>query len=66
MWIEISKQNPPKNKILKTKVDDLNGVRNEQELKFDGKLWWFPDGSMYVYYSPTHYWDYVLSSINGH
>lgn len=24
-----------------------------QDLKRIGNLWWFPDGSMYVYYTPT-------------
>lgn len=49
---------PPKNKVINTKIEDENGVRNEQELKFDGKLWWFPDGSMYVYYRPTHWFSW--------
>lgn len=36
---------------------DENGERNEQSLKrmAGNKLWWVPDGSMYVYYTPTHY-----------
>lgn len=55
-WKLVSEEHPPINKILKTKIEDKDGVRNEQELKFDGKLWWFPDGSMYVYYTPTHWW----------
>lgn len=38
-----------------TKVDDEKGVRNEQELKRQGNLWFVPDGSMYVYYTPTHW-----------
>ena len=35
------------------------GVRNEAPLKLHdrGRLWFFPDGSMYVYYTPTH-WRY--------
>ena len=38
-----------------TKIDDEHGVRNEQLLKRNGRLWWFPDDSMYVYYTPTHW-----------
>jgi hypothetical protein len=38
-----------------TKIDDARGVRNETTLKRRGNLWWFPDGSMYVYYTPTHW-----------
>lgn len=50
--------------IVMTKIDDELGVRNEQKLKkltrpgADRPLWWAPDGSMYVYYTPTH-WRYV-------
>jgi hypothetical protein len=55
-WKLITEENPPKGKVINTKVDDTNGVRNEQELKWDGKLWWTPDGAMYVYYTPTHWW----------
>jgi hypothetical protein len=56
-WIRVSHQSPPINQVVNTKVDDEGGVRNEQELKFDGRLWWHPDGKMYVYYTPTH-WSY--------
>lgn len=59
MWKSIKEETPPKNKVLKTKIDDRDGVRNEQELKWDGKLWWTPDGKMYVYYEPTH-WYYPI------
>lgn len=38
-----------------TKIDDGNGERNVQSLKRIGALFWFPDGSMYVYYVPTHW-----------
>ena len=59
MWKLITEENPPKGRVIKTKIDDANGVRNEQELKWDGRLWWIPDGSMYVYYTPTHWWCWV-------
>lgn len=45
----------PENVPFLTKIDDENGVRNEQKLIRRGNLWWYPDGSMYVYYTPTHY-----------
>jgi hypothetical protein len=45
----------PKGVVIMTKIDDADGCRNEQELKRDGNLWWLPDGSMYVYYRPTHW-----------
>lgn len=38
-----------------TKIDDECGVRNEQTLIRKGNLWFFPDESMYVYYTPTHW-----------
>lgn len=38
-----------------TRIDDEHGVRNEQLLTRHGRLWWFVDGSMYVYYTPTHW-----------
>ena len=38
-----------------TKIDDSNGVRNAQPLLKRGRLWWFTDDSMYVYYTPTHW-----------
>lgn len=45
----------PEGVVVKTKIDDADGCRNETTLKRDGNLWWFPDGSMYVYYRPTHW-----------
>lgn len=59
MWKLINEETPPKGRIIKTKIDDESGVRNEQELRWDGKLWWLPDGSMYVYYTPTHWWCWI-------
>ena len=38
-----------------TKIDDGRGVRNEQRLILRGRLWFFDDDSMYVYYTPTHW-----------
>lgn len=55
MWKKITEEHPPKNRVVMTKIEDENGTKNEQELKFDGKLWWVPDGSVYVDYTPTHW-----------
>lgn len=54
-WIEVRKQRPPENELVDTKIDDENGVRNEQPMKLSRNLWWIRDGSMYVYYAPTHW-----------
>lgn len=45
----------PEGVTVDTKIDDVNGVRNEQPLRRSGRLWFVPDGSMYVYYTPTHW-----------
>lgn len=45
----------PENVLVKTKIDDGHGVRNEQRMKRKGRLWWLSDGSMYVYHTPTHW-----------
>lgn len=52
-WRDIS--SAPENVTVMTKIHDVNGCRNEQSLKRRGRLWFFPDGSMYVYYTPTHW-----------
>ncbi len=54
-WIRSDQQLPEENEIVETKLDDFKGCRNEQLLKRIGRLWYFPDGSMYVYYTPTHW-----------
>lgn len=46
---------PADGEIVETKIDDEAGVRNEQLLKRQGNLWFLADGSMYVYYRPTHW-----------
>jgi hypothetical protein len=52
-WQPIS--TAPEGVKVMTKIDDKDGVRNEQELRRRGRLWWAVDGSMYVYYTPTHW-----------
>jgi hypothetical protein len=45
----------PIGEVVMTKIDDAGGCRNGAPLKRYGGLWWTPDGSMYVYYRPTHW-----------
>lgn len=45
----------PENVVVYTKIDDEQGERNVQALKRRGSLWWTPNDSMYVYYTPTHW-----------
>lgn len=45
----------PERVTVLTKIDDAKGERNEQPLKRRGRLWFFPDDAMYVYYTPTHW-----------
>jgi hypothetical protein len=54
-WVKCSIKLPENGKLVETKIDDEKGVRNEQILKRQGNLWYVPDGSMYVYYTPTHW-----------
>jgi hypothetical protein len=54
-WIACKDIMPPDNCVVMTKIDDVRGKRNEQRLKYHSNLWWVPDGSMYVFYTPTHW-----------
>ena len=54
-WIACADEFPPDGEVVETKIDDENGVRNEQSMKRRGRLWWFSDDSMYAYYTPTHW-----------
>jgi hypothetical protein len=46
----------PSGVLVMTKIHDDLGLRDVQQLRRCGRLWFVPDGSMYVYYTPTHYW----------
>lgn len=48
-------QSAPEGVVVDTKIDDAHGERNLAKLKRQGNLWFMPDGSMYVYYQPTHW-----------
>lgn len=56
-WIRCNNRMPAPGVVVDTKIDNAQGVRNEQPLKLHkgGRLWFFPDDSMYVYYEPTHW-----------
>lgn len=56
-WLRITETEPPENKPVLTRIDDAKGIRNEQVLRRKGRLWFFEDMSMYVYYVPTHWKD---------
>lgn len=45
----------PDHQVVMTKIHDRDGERNVQKLKRRGNLWFLPDDSMYVYYTPTHW-----------
>lgn len=48
----------PNNVVVWTKIHDAEGERNVTQLTRQNGLWFFPDFSMYVYYSPTH-WQHI-------
>lgn len=54
-WILNAQTPAPNDVVVETKIDDKHGIRNQTPLKKQRNLWWFPDGSMYVYYTPTHW-----------
>ena len=54
-WIETEDQLPKEGIEIDTKIDDYLGIRNVHTLKYSRGLWWFPDMSMYIYYTPTHW-----------
>lgn len=54
-WISAKDWIPADGVVVETKIDDENGVRNVQKLKRGWGRWLLPDGSMYVYYEPTHW-----------
>ena len=54
-WISVKKSLPKEGAPVKTKIDDSGGTRNKATLVRQGRLWFLPDMSMYVYYIPTHW-----------
>lgn len=64
-WTPTKTDLPPEGVEVETKIHDSNGCRNEQTLKRQGRPWFFPDGSMYVYYVPTHWRKMLLPAPVG-
>lgn len=58
-WIKVKEKLPPEHLIVETKIDDEKGCRNQQRLYRYRELWFLSDGSMYVYFTPTH-WQYII------
>jgi len=56
MWNKVA-VSMPENRVLDTRINDERGIRNEQQLIRRGNLFWHPDGSTYIYYTPTE-WKY--------
>ena len=54
-WIPCARELLKEGKAVLTKICDRDGCRNEQQLVRQGRLWFFPGMSMYVYYVPTHW-----------
>lgn len=54
-WIPLATALPDNNIVVQTKIHDWRGSRNEQPLKRNGNLWFCASGSIYVYYTPTHW-----------
>lgn len=50
-WLPIA--TAPEGRVVRTKVCDSEG--SYQKLIKHGRLWWFPDMSIYIYYTPTHW-----------
>lgn len=63
-WIRCLEQLPPENKVVNTKIHDADGERNIALLYRQGRLWYFPDHSMYVYYTPTHWHEIETAEAN--
>ncbi len=59
-----TRETAPEWDVVETKIHDKDGERNHAQLRRRGNLWFFPDGSMYVYYTPTH-WRYPLKETAG-
>lgn len=50
-WRETKDVRPPEGVV----VEAMDSGGHTQELMLKGNLWWFPDESMYVYYTPVRW-----------
>jgi len=57
VWKVVEERPPPDGVLVDTVILDASGERNRANLRRHGRLWWLEDGSMYVYYTPTHWRD---------
>ncbi len=55
-WIRVSDKLPDNGVVVHAM---LGTKRVVTDLKRFNNLWFLPDGSMYVYYTPTH-WAYIV------
>ena len=53
-WRRPADELPPNSVPVRT----MDSSGHEQDLKLQCRLWFFPDGSMYVYYVPT-FWRFL-------
>jgi hypothetical protein len=51
-WISVETELPPEGVLVNCL---LGHSRVVEQLKRHGRLWFVPDGKMYVYYTPTHW-----------
>lgn len=54
-WSSVAEDPPPEGLVVMTKIHDEKSCRNVQTLKRVGRLFFTPCGTMYVYYTPTHW-----------
>ncbi len=60
-WRRCSDELPDCDVVVETKIDDEDGCRKKGILKRYQRspetrsFWFVPDGSVYVYYEPTHW-----------
>lgn len=51
MWHRVGEKAAPQGEIVLA----LTPGGDVRELRFQDNLWWLPDMSMYVYFTPTHW-----------
>lgn len=49
-WTLVTETLPPIGQVVEVRTPG----GDTRPLKFD-RMWWLPDGSMYVYFTPTHW-----------
>jgi hypothetical protein len=54
-WIRVNERLPAEGVLVETKISDKQSERNLQVLQRRKNLWFHPEGTMYVYYTPTHW-----------